>query len=133
MTTNLKKHDFYFPADFPWERPLFNQRALTTELFVRVYYEVEWWVRVHTKETDVSRSNSFNFVADRTYWHIDVECKFGVFVYHWLNEFVREVGYFVWRYTYAVEKAEGLDDKKAMKLADQNQAAYEKWAREEFA
>lgn len=122
--------DYYFDEKHEWNRDFFNKTKIHPGLLHEVEQTVYKWLMCSLDDFD---SDLYNWVLDQTLENIDKNFSFGVFYYHWLNEYLRESSNVVWNAVHDRGKRNGMKEKLYYKEADQAKKDFLAFAKENFA
>lgn len=124
--------ELYFRKDFKPELPYFKKTKVTTGCLFQALEGVCTWLG---ENGIVYRDNAnYRYIVETTIGQLtNPNCDEGIFYYYWLNAYLREISYFVWRSVDGSYKAEGVSEKERSKFADNAMKAFDTRFKELFA
>ena len=119
--------ELYFEKSFSGDAPLFNKNKVKLTDIDNILNDVTDYSKEFIDDID---TYYFNHVMVKFY-NIDRKNDNGIFVYYWLNTFIREFGYMIWNHIYNhTRKTE--NEKVAGRTADNWLSNYHKDMKEKF-
>lgn len=121
--------NYHFPEKFEFNRDFFNRTSLTENSFCIVKEEIFRWLNFNCPEFD---QKYFNWVVNTTLKNIDPQYSFGIFYYHWLNEFIREASNVAWNTVHDEGRENKMKEKEYYKEADKMKKDFLEFVKEIF-
>ena len=126
--------EYFFRKKFKRELPYFKKQDITYHTRADVLVEVLGWFTNNLPQfnQDIECVLGFEYIMRTTLEKIDLHYDEGEFYYMWLNDFLRETSYFVWRTIDKEGKLNKISEKERSKLADAKMKAFEQFCKETF-
>lgn len=120
---------YYFDKNFEFDRDFFSTTPIEFDSREVVHQACSKWLEENCPEFD---RDFYLYLEKRVLSQIDPEYQVGIFYYHWLNEFLREVSYLVWRASYDAGQKTRKREKDLYRDADRARETFLKFAKENF-